>query len=224
MGELNDFGFRSHVLPIGAQHLPDRAIRMNGSVPKPQCPGANGFDRSKIVRDKDHCGAFCDHGVDPVEAFLLERGITNSQDLVDEQHVGLEECCDREAEAKAHPPGVELHLTVDRRFEFGEGHDLIEACRHFRSLEPQERAVDLNVLATREIGMIPPITSMSAPIRPATATSPECGYITLLRIFNRLVLPEPFVPTRAIASPGSATRSTSRSTQRHPPTSLPRAR
>ena len=61
----------------------------------------------------------------------------------------------------------------------------------------------------------PARTSSSAPSRPFTSTLPAYGYITPVRIFSSVDLPDPLAPTRPTAEPGSISRSMSFNTQRY---------
>src|SRR6478735_8172546 len=71
---------------------------------------------------------------------------------------------------------------------------------------------------------MPERTSMSAPMRPVTSSRPAYGSITPVRIFSSVDLPEPLAPTRAIESPASTWRSTSRNAHRQPRVLRPRSR
>jgi hypothetical protein len=70
-----------------------------------------------------------------------------------QQCVGVEEGSDREAEAHVHPRGVRPHGPVDRVLELGEGDDLVEALAELAAGEPEDRAVEEDVLAAGEVGV-----------------------------------------------------------------------
>ena len=88
-----------------------------------------------------------------VEALALECCVAHRQHLVDEQHVGLDVHRHREPESHVHARGVELDLVVDEVLELGEGHDVVEALLDLGTGEPEQRAVQVDVVAARELGL-----------------------------------------------------------------------
>ena len=103
------------------------------------------------MRDEHDRASRLLEGEDAAEALALERLVADGEDLVEEQDVGVEECCDREAEAHRHPGRVRPHRAVDRILELGEGDDLVEAAADVRAAKALDRAVQEHVLAAREV-------------------------------------------------------------------------
>ena len=94
-----------------------------------------------------------EHRAHAVDAPLLESGVADGEHLVDEQHVGLEEGGDAEAEPHLHAARVELDLAVDGVLELGELDDLVEAGSHHPARQPEQRAVQVDVLTSGELGV-----------------------------------------------------------------------
>ena len=76
---------------------------------------------------------------------------------------------------------------------------------HLPTAEAEQRAEHEDVLAAGQSPWMPAVTSIRAPTRPTTSTLPAYGYITLVRIFNSVDLPDPLIPISPTDSPGSAT-------------------
>ena len=88
----------------------------------------------------------------PTETPALELGVTDGQHLVDEQDLRLEVRGDRECQAHGHPARVPLHRSVEERLDTGEVDDLVELADTIsRLLHPEDRAVQEDVLATRQL-------------------------------------------------------------------------
>ena len=64
--------------------------------------------------------------IELIEALLLKRGVSDREDLVDQEHVRVHLDGDREREAHVHAGGVVLELEVEELLELGEGDDLVE--------------------------------------------------------------------------------------------------
>jgi hypothetical protein len=65
------------------------------------------------VGDEDHGGSARDLLGDPAQALALEALVADGEDLVDEEHIGIEEGGDREAEAQEHARRVRLDRNLD---------------------------------------------------------------------------------------------------------------
>src|SRR4029453_13407268 len=60
---------------------------------------------------------------------------------------GGEEGAHPKAEPHLHAARVELHLPVDRMLDLGEADDVVEATRHLTTLQAEQRAIEVDVLA-----------------------------------------------------------------------------
>ena len=90
---------------------------------------------------------------DLVQALAGERLVAHGEDLVDEEHVGVDVDGDREAEAHVHPGRVRLDGGVDELAQLGEVDDLVEALVHFPPREAEHDPVDGHVLAAADLGV-----------------------------------------------------------------------
>ncbi len=82
---------------------------------------------------------------------MLERGVTHGEDLVDEEHVRLEERRDPEPEPHLHPHRVELHEAIDGMLEAGELDDLVEAARGVLAPQTHQRRGHVDVLSAAQL-------------------------------------------------------------------------
>ena len=84
---------------------------------------------------------------DDAEALALEVLVPHGEDLVEQQHVRLQERGDREAEPHGHPARVGANRPVDRMLDLGERNDLVEALADLGPPQALDRAVQEDVLA-----------------------------------------------------------------------------
>ena len=87
----------------------------------------------------------------PSEARALELGVADGEHLVHEQDLRLEMRRDREREADVHAARVALHGRVDELLDPGELDDVVEALLDLAALHAEDRAVEEDVLAAREL-------------------------------------------------------------------------
>ena len=95
------------------------------------------------------CGDFAHFA----EAFLLEGGVADGEDFVDEEDFGFEVGGDGEGQADVHAGGVALDGRVDEFLDFGEGDDLVELAGDFALAHAEDGAVEEDVFAAGELGM-----------------------------------------------------------------------
>ena len=138
---------------ILGQRVVGRAVEGDAALAQQDRALAQSLDRVRIVRDEDDRPAVPVEVEDPVEALALERGVADGEDLVEQEHVGIEVRRDGEPEAHEHPRRVGAHGDVDEVLELRERDDLVEALADVRALQPEDRAVEEDVLASGEVGM-----------------------------------------------------------------------
>jgi hypothetical protein len=83
--------------------------------------------------------------VDAVHALLLEVHVPHREDLVDDQHVGVDGDRDAEAQAQAHARRVRPHRLVDVVAELRELDDLVDLGRHLLAGEAHHDPVQEDV-------------------------------------------------------------------------------
>src|SRR5919106_3487306 len=138
---------------VARDRLASRAVEGDAPRVEEHRALAEPLDRGRVVRDEDDGAAVLLEREDPPEALPLERLVADGEDLVEEEDVGIEESGDGEAEAHGHPGRVRADRPVDRVLELGEGDDLVEALADVRAAQALDRAVQVNVLATGEVGV-----------------------------------------------------------------------
>jgi hypothetical protein len=89
------------------------------------------------------------------EALLLKLQITHGEHFVDDQDVGLQMRRDREGEPYVHAARIPLHRGVEEALDLGEGDDLVEFAADLRARHAEDRAIQIDVLATGQFGMKP---------------------------------------------------------------------
>ena len=114
-------------------------------------PLAQPLDRLRVVRDEQDRAALVLERRDDAEALALEVLVADREDLVEEQHVGLQERGDREPEPHRHPARVRADRPVDRVLDLGERDDLVEALADLGAAQALDRPVQVDVLAAAEV-------------------------------------------------------------------------
>ena len=89
-------------------------------------PSAELSNRLSVVRNEEHGPSLLRHIFHLAEAFLLERGVTDGENFVDEKYLGLEMRRHREREPHVHAARVPLDRGVDELLHFREVDDRIE--------------------------------------------------------------------------------------------------
>ncbi len=141
--------------PVARDRLTRRPVERDTPVVEEHRALAEALDRRGVVGDEDDRAALLLEPEDPPEALPLERLVTDGEDLVEQEDVGVEERRDREAEPHGHPGRVRPHRTVDRVLELGEGDDLVEPLPDVGPAQPLDRAVQEDVLAPGEVEVEP---------------------------------------------------------------------
>jgi len=89
------------------------------------------------------------------DALLLECLITHGKHFIDEQDLRLQVRGDGEREAEIHAARVVLHRGVDELLHLCERDDLIELPRRVGARHSEDRAVQEDVLPSRQLWMEP---------------------------------------------------------------------
>ena len=87
------------------------------------------------------------------DGFLLEFGITDGEDFVDDEDFGVEVCGDGEAEADGHTTGIALDGCVDIALTAGEADDLVELAGNLLLGHAKDQGVHVNVFPPGELGI-----------------------------------------------------------------------
>src|SRR6266700_98237 len=108
-------------------------------------------DRAEVVADVQNRDAGFPHVPDSIHALFLKHQVSHRQHLVQDQHLGPQIGCDREAEARLHAARVMLELGVDELLELRESHDLVEQCIDLRPAHAEKRAVEVDIFAPGQV-------------------------------------------------------------------------
>ena len=132
--------------------------------------------------------------VDLLRAPTLEALVADRQHLVDQHHLRLDVGRDGEAEADEHARRVVLDRRVDELLEPGELDDLVEAARDLALGEPEDRAVQEDVLAAAQLRVEAGAELEERRDTTAHVTPPRSGCRMPARHLSIVLLPDPLGP------------------------------
>ena len=87
------------------------------------------------------------------EALLLEVGVADREDLVDQEDLWFEVGRHRERQTQVHPGRVALHRRVEELRHARELHDLVELRLDLASAHPKDGTGEVDVVAPGELGV-----------------------------------------------------------------------
>lgn len=145
----------------GIQELPTvagggfgaRAVKVDNAAIEDNAPRAQRIHRTHIVADEEDGAAGAGDFLHFAEAFLLEGGVADGEDFVDEEDFGFEMGGDGEGEAHAHAAAVMLERRVDEALDFGKGDDLVEFADDFGFAHAEDGSAEEDVFAAGELRM-----------------------------------------------------------------------
>ena len=157
---------------VWCRYLRDRRPRAapSSTMRPPVDAGSRGRRAARppaVVRDEEHRPAGAAELLHPAQAAPLELGVADREHLVDEQDLGLEVRGDGEREPHVHAARVALHRRVDELLDARELDDLVEARVDLAALHPEDRAVQVDVLAAGQLGVEARADLEQAPDAPA---------------------------------------------------------
>ena len=195
---------------IARDRLADGPVEDEPALAQQHRTCAQALDRGRVVRDEDDRPAALLELVDLAEALALELLVADGEHLVEQQHVDLEVRGDGEAEAHDHARRVRADGQLHEALELGERLDLGHVPADRLALEPEDRAVQVDVLAAGELRVEAGAELEQAADRARRrSTRPAVGFMIPATTLSSVVLPEPLRPIRPTASPGSIEKDTS---------------
>ncbi len=141
------------IAPVPRHHGIRGALGDHRSRPQVDGPVAERCHHVEVVGNQDQRDALASHPRDAVQATARERSVADRQHLVDEQDVGVDGDRDGKAEADVHPRRVGLDRLVDELADAREFEDLVHPALDLRPGEPEQHAVDDDVLAPGDLGV-----------------------------------------------------------------------
>src|SRR5207248_1670680 len=112
---------------------------------------AQGRHRAHVVADEQDRRATLAERLHAVEALLLERGIADGENLVDDEDLGIEMGGDSEGQADVHTAGVALGGRVEEAPDLGEGDDVVKLAIDLLTAHAKDGAVEVDVLAAAQL-------------------------------------------------------------------------
>ena len=102
---------------------------------------------------KQNGAALFGHGAHFPEAFFLEGGVADGENLVHDEDFGFEVGGDGKGETHLHPRGVVFELGIEEALDFGESNDFIELAVYFGFAHTENSAAHVNIFAAGELGV-----------------------------------------------------------------------
>ena len=117
-------------------------------------PGAKVADGAHVVGDEEDGAAL---GVGNVlhlaDGFLLEFGVTDGEDFVDDEDLGVKVCGDGKAEANGHAGRIAFDGCIEVTFAAGEVDNFIEFSGYLLSRHAHDGSVHVDILASCHLAM-----------------------------------------------------------------------
>ena len=181
----------------------------HASLVEPEAAVGERRDRRHVVADEQHRPPCARDLAHLAEALALERRVADREHLVDDQDLRLQVRGDGEREAQLHAARVALDGRVDEPLDLGELDDLVELALDLPPLHAEDRAVEEDVLAARQLGM-----EARADLEQRADAAPHArlagvGSVMRERIFRSVVLPAPLRPMIPTTSPRGTSKLTS---------------
>ena len=197
------------LLAVGVQDDPRLVVHREPAPLQEDATGAEVLHRRHVVADEEDRPALLGHVLDLAQALLLEPDVADGQHLVDDQDLGLEVGGHREGQPHVHPAGIVLDRGIEEPLDLGEGDDLVELAVDLRLLHPQDRPVQVDVLAAGQLEVEPGPHLQQRADAAAEPAAPAVGSVIRLRIFRSVDFPAPLRPTIPTTSPGWTSNETS---------------
>src|SRR5277367_3522672 len=125
---------------VGGDYFVGGAVLADFAVVDPHYAVTEAADLVELVGDEDHGAAGAGDVAHFAEAFFLKIYVAHGEDLIDEKDFRFEMGGDGEGQADVHAAGVVLYGSVDKFFEFGEGHDFVEFADDVAAAHAQDGA------------------------------------------------------------------------------------
>src|ERR1017187_42116 len=139
---------------ITANDFIRRAIPGQSALLQPERASAEILNHRHVVTYKQHRPAFLvGDVVHLAEAFFLKCRIADGEDLVNKENIGFEVRRDGEGQADVHTTGIMLYWRIDELVDLREIDDLVKLAVDFRLGHTQDRAAQIDVLASCQFRM-----------------------------------------------------------------------
>src|SRR2546423_15542059 len=109
------------------------------------------FDSGHVVGHEEHGSSLGPQVAHCAETLSLKSDVANGEHLVDEQDVRVEMRGDRKAQSHSHARRIAFDGRVDEPLDIRELDDLFQLAIDFAFPHPEDRAVEIHVLATAQL-------------------------------------------------------------------------
>src|SRR6185437_263695 len=111
---------------VSPDHLGCRTGLADDAGLEPQRPRAQTRERIEIMTDEDDGATLDSHLPHPTQALALKFDVSDRENLIDHEDVGLQVSGDREGQPKIHTTGIALHGSIEEPLNAGEFDDLFK--------------------------------------------------------------------------------------------------
>ena len=136
-------------------HLEDIAKLHQRTMIEPQGMAAQFLRVIHAVGDQQQGAALLEVFLHPADALLLERLVTDGEDLVGDQQIRFQRGNDGEAQAHDHARGIVLDRLIDVSADIGELDDLLHARRELFVTQAVQGRGHFDIVAAAVFGMKP---------------------------------------------------------------------
>ena len=109
----------------------------------------------RLWADEEDGAAVTDDLVHLAQATLLEFHIADGENFIDNEDLGLKVGRHGKSQPDVHTGRITLHRGVEELLDLGEGHNFVEFAIDLGPFHPQDRAVEVDVLAASQLIMKP---------------------------------------------------------------------
>src|SRR5688500_6043646 len=138
---------------IAPRDVVGAAFHLHTTALEQHCPGAELTDAGHVVAAEEHRATLLVQVTHPPEGAISEMNVADRKNLVHNQYLGVEMRRHRKCEPYEHAARVAFYRRVDELLQLGELHNGVELSLDLRAIHAEDRAVQKNVLASRELGM-----------------------------------------------------------------------
>src|SRR5687768_6581351 len=153
-GRLNRIEhFRTHLGQVLVNGLINRAVRHHATAIEHYRLLTNTPHRSHVMAHEQDRPPINPDLIDLREAFLLKLRIAHRQNFINQQNFRFQMRRNTKRKPHVHAARITLHRRVDKLLNFRECDDLIKLALDLRLAHPEDRAIEIDVFATREFRM-----------------------------------------------------------------------
>jgi len=130
-----------------------RAVKPYAAIIDPYDTRAKTANLVELMRYKNNGSPSTGYVVHFVEALSLKIDVTNRENFIDKENLGIEMSCNRKCKADVHTGGVMLHGRINEFLKISESDDFFEFSGDFVLAHAEDGAGEKSILATGKLRM-----------------------------------------------------------------------